>query len=954
MNAQMSSLLNYLQSHQKVSRVCRSLLGSWLVAGLFSYAAPLLAEQPPVRVLLIQSFAQGQPLAEIFNQQLAQTLRESPRMIELSMESMDIRRFNDEAAKYALARYISRKYAQKPPDFILAMDDPSTMFVIQNSAQLFPRVPLLHAGLKELGEQKGRKTYRLRDEPDYLANLQLIEELLPEVQTLVILGRVKTAEGESKLGQAIANARQRFAEVQDLSGASEEQLQALLPKLPANSAVLVAGYVRDEQGRLPSPVDTARKIVAASPAPVFIVLDVGSAAGVVGGKMVSPEARAKAFAALLQQLLDAQADAPLELSQQDHQRHIFDYQALQRFGLEDRSLPEGSVVRNVPRSVFETNPRSAFAGLFVAFVLLLVVAYLLYRFYVRHSAGLRLLRRAEEYRVLFEENPAPMLVYEPKSYEVMAINQAFARVYGFEAAEIVGRPFIDLIGEAQRQAMIDAVSRLQVEQVAASSSRWSALTREGERRSVEITSQAINFGGRPSRAVRMTDITERLVTEEKIRQREQFLHQIIESSPLPTFVLDAEQRVTDWNFALELLSRLPAKTMIGKRHNLGALLGTPDGGATLAESMLQGLNPDDPLGTGRKRGVFPSAYLAEGIELEIYNSQLDRWTHSIAVPLRKPDGTLLGAIQSAMDVTELRVTQAELQRVNAELEQRVQLRTDELTAASEELQRAMQQLVQSEKLAALGGLVAGVAHELNTPIGNAMTVVTTLNDHLERFRAEVESNALRRNQITSFIELCDEACVMLERNTQRAAELVASFKQIAVDQTSMRRRQFSLLEAVEETLITVAPGYKHQPVTVTHSIPPGLEFDSYPGALERAISTLVENAVVHALGQREHLGIAIHARPVKLKRAPAVSISVQDDGIGMSSEVARRVFDPFFTTQLGRGGSGLGLYVVFSLVTSVLGGKISLRTLPEQGSCFTLVVPLKAPAPVLSDEPSQA
>jgi signal transduction histidine kinase len=349
------------------------------------------------------------------------------------------------------------------------------------------------------------------------------------------------------------------------------------------------------------------------------------------------------------------------------------------------------------------------------------------------------------------------------------------------------------------------------------------------------------------------------------------------------------------------------------------------------------------LGKGTKRGVFRSATLTEGIELEVFNARLQRWTHSIAVPLRKPDGTLLGAIQSALDVTQLRETEAALQRVNEDLETRVQLRTDELNAASEELQRAMQQLVQSEKLAALGGLVAGVAHELNTPIGNAMTVVTTLIDHLAAFRAEVDANTLRRNQINSFIDTCREACVMLERNTQRAAELIASFKQVAVDQTSMRRRQFSLREAVEETLLTVAPGYKHQPVTVTHNIPEALELNSYPGALEQAISTLVDNAVIHARGDRPQLSILISAQAANLKGSPAVSISVQDDGVGMSQEVARKVFDPFFTTHLGHGGSGLGLYVVYSLVTGVLGGIITLRTLPELGSCFTVVVPLNAP-----------
>lgn len=935
--------MNAIQPYRKPPISRRLLCACWLGLWLLGAGQALALELPPVRVLVIESFAADSPLSMAFNHALAKHLERSPRKVELDIQSIDTHRFNDASSKAAHAQYIKHRYAQAPPDYLLASDRSASAFILTELADFYPDTALISLGTAE-GDLDAagvsRQIHNVTDKPDFLGNMRLIRQLLPDVRQLVVVG--DTGLLRRDLERAMDTARQEFAVVSDLSLVPETQALERLAQLPPDSAVLIGGYLLDDQGQRMDLNETTTKVVSVAPVPTFGTVDMGPDNGLVGGKMVSPTGRARAIADMLLQLIAGDYQARPD-QRTNYQALIFDHAVLQRFGLEGLELPPGSVVRNLPMGIFDTNPRLTFAALFLALVLLLVVMYLLMRFYLRHTADLRLVQRAKSYRVLFEENPAPMLVYEPASRAVLAINQSFTRIFGFTMEEIVGAPFGSLLVEQQRAAMSEAISRLRSEQIGPATSQWLVNTKNGQQRQVEVQSRPLEFAGKQARVVQMSDITDRLAAQETIRQREQLLHQIIENSPLPTVVLDAQQQVTDWNFALELLSRLPARNMVGKRHNLGVLIGTPDGGPILAECLLQGLDPDDPLDNGSKRGVIRSATLAEGIELEVFNVRLQRWTRSIAVPLRKPDGTLLGAIQSALDVTQLRETEAALHSANDELEKRVQLRTDELKAASEELQRAMQQLVQSEKLAALGGLVAGVAHELNTPIGNAMTVVTTLIDHLATFRAEVEANTLRRNQISSFIDTCSQACVMLERNTQRAAELVASFKQVAVDQTSMRRRQFSLREAVEETLLTVAPSYKHQPVVVTHDIPEALELNSFPGALEQAISTLVENAVIHARGNRPQLNIMISAQPVNLKGSPGVSISVKDDGVGMPPEVARRVFDPFFTTQLGQGGSGLGLYVVYSLVTGVLGGVINLSTQPGQGSCFTLVVPLSAP-----------
>ena len=304
------------------------------------------------------------------------------------------------------------------------------------------------------------------------------------------------------------------------------------------------------------------------------------------------------------------------------------------------------------------------------------------------------------------------------------------------------------------------------------------------------------------------------------------------------------------------------------------------------------------------------------------------------------DGEAL-LLASFVDVTEERRIRHEIEALNTRLEERVALRTRELTQANEHLAQAMDQLVQSEKLASLGGLVAGVAHELNTPLGNAMTVATTLRERVGEFTTLAGSGQMRRSALNDFLATCGDAAKLLERNVSRASRQVAQFKQVAVDQTSERRRRFDLHDTVGEIInTTLQPRMRHVSHTLRVEIAPDISLDSYPGPLEQVISNLVDNALYHAFdddsagvvrieGQREGPD---HAR-----------IIVSDNGRGMPPEVAAHAFDPFFTTRLGTGGSGLGLYIVFNLVSSVLGGRIRLESHPGAGTRFTIELPLQAP-----------
>jgi len=286
------------------------------------------------------------------------------------------------------------------------------------------------------------------------------------------------------------------------------------------------------------------------------------------------------------------------------------------------------------------------------------------------------------------------------------------------------------------------------------------------------------------------------------------------------------------------------------------------------------------------------------------------------------------------DITERKRAEAELARHREHLEDLVAERTAEL-------RQAMNQLVQSEKLAALGHLVAGVAHELNTPLGNARVIASTLGEHLREFAAAAESGSLRRSQLETFLDRGWEAVDLLERNAARAADLIGHFKQVAVDQTSARRRRFSLRQTVEELLATLQPQFKRTAHRIELDIPPDITLDSYPGPLEQVIANLVGNSLTHGFAGIEAGVIHIRAALLDTDR---VQLDYADDGIGIPEPILHRIFEPFFTTRLGQGGSGLGLYIVYNLVTGVLGGAVHAERAPGGGATFTLILPRIAPA----------
>ncbi|NRR30607.1 hybrid sensor histidine kinase/response regulator [Oxalobacteraceae bacterium] len=336
------------------------------------------------------------------------------------------------------------------------------------------------------------------------------------------------------------------------------------------------------------------------------------------------------------------------------------------------------------------------------------------------------------------------------------------------------------------------------------------------------------------------------------------------------------------------------------------------------------VKPIEPLVLRSKVRVFCELY-AQRREIEFHKTHLETTVAERTAELTALTGRL-------REECGARAASEEAQRqLNEQLEQRVDARTDEL-------RRAMDQIIESEKLASLGGIVAGVAHELNTPIGNIIMMSSALGDRMGELAKAVREGTLTKSALFAAVDDCLSATRILTHSASRAGEMIDSFKQVAVDQTSKRRRQFDLRETVHDILHTLGVVMRHAKVSHELRIAQGIRMDGCPGDLEQILSNLVMNSIRHGFGDSGGR-IVIDAQ----RAGDKVEIVYQDNGVGIPPELHAKVFEPFYTTKLGQGGSGLGMFIVRNLAHGVLKGDIRLDSACGQGVKFTLTLPLVTP-----------
>lgn len=531
------------------------------------------------------------------------------------------------------------------------------------------------------------------------------------------------------------------------------------------------------------------------------------------------------------------------------------------------------------------------------------------------------MRRWETLGWAFEEAPVAMAVVDPaQEYRALAINRRWSEQFGHVDETAIGRNGLELRlweHEHDRDELIkrlrDGPSEAQIE---------APLRRaDGSQIWCRISGRQVSLRGRPHLLLSMQDIQAQHELEASLRDSEAVARQIFDVVPEALLISNADTgEFIEVNRAWVDRIGYQKDELIGKTsRDIQLWVDLP------AIGQMAGRFAKN----GQLDGELQQMRRADG-EIREFEISARQWQSS----------TRRLSIWIARDVTDKRRAQQALEELNATLEERVAQRTRELADALAVVQQAQDELVRTQRLSSLGALVAGVAHELNTPIGNAVLSASTLQHVCQDFERQ-RHERLTRSALEQYASTVTEISGVLDNNLHRAVELINGFKQLAVDQSSYQRRGFTLHSVVDEVLLTLRPTLRRKPYAVEVDVPESLLLDSYPGPLGQVLINLINNAVLHAFNGREQGRILVSARA---DGEDQLLLRVEDDGVGIPAAHLDRIFDPFFTTRLGQGGSGLGLHICFSLMNGLLGGSIEAGASELGGAAFTLRLPRVAPA----------
>jgi PAS domain S-box-containing protein len=524
-------------------------------------------------------------------------------------------------------------------------------------------------------------------------------------------------------------------------------------------------------------------------------------------------------------------------------------------------------------------------------------------------------RLAEEsYRKLFEGSVDGIYVTTPGG-EILNANPALARMMGYETPDELIRGIKDI----SRGIYVHPEARTQFQEL---------MQRDGMVRDFEyqvrqrggnilwLSDSATVVCGENGEVIRyegtVRDITDQKRAEEAIAEGRRLLQLVIDTVPAVINVKDNRLRYVLMNRYMAGIFAVEPNEAIGRT--------TSD---LMSRYGAQKTDENDRrvLATRKELGFYEDEYPDS-------SGNLRHWLVN-KLPLLDAEGGVESIVTVALDIGERKRGEQEMRQAK-----------DAAEAALRNLRETQNSLIEAEKLAALGRLVAGVAHEVNNPVGISLTVASSMERKTALFAAEVARGDLRRSSLTDFLAASRDASSQLVANLNRAAELITSFKQVAADRNYSDQRTFDLGDLTEQVVMSLRPGLRKHRLALAIECEPNLTMNSYPGPYGQVLTNLFLNSVAHAFpnGRSGTLDIKVRAAG-----PDHVEIIFSDDGCGMSLDVRRRAFDPFFTTRRDQGGTGLGLHIVYSIVTNRLGGRLDLASEPGLGTRVQMVLPRVAP-----------
>jgi PAS domain S-box-containing protein len=524
-------------------------------------------------------------------------------------------------------------------------------------------------------------------------------------------------------------------------------------------------------------------------------------------------------------------------------------------------------------------------------------------------------RLAEEsYRKLFEGSVDGIYVTTPGG-QILNANPALARMMLYGSPE----ELIHGISDISEGVYVDPKARVQYQKLM----QRDGIVREFEyqvrRRDGSIlwlSDSATAVRDEAGKIIRyegtVRDITDQKRAEEAIAEGRRLLQLVIDTVPAVINVKDKQLQYLLMNRYMAGIFGIEPHEAIGRT--------TTD---LMSRYGARKTDENDRrvLATGKELGFYEDEYRDS-------SGNLRHWLVN-KLPLLDADGHVESIVTVALDIGERKRGEQEMREAK-----------DAAEAALRNLRETQNSLIEAEKLAALGRLVAGVAHEVNNPVGISLMVASSLERKTALFAAEVTRGDLRRSSLTDFLNATSDASGQLVANLNRAAELITSFKQVAADRNYSDQRTFDLGDLTEQVVLSLRPGLRRQRLTLAVDCEPNLTMNSYPGPYGQVLTNLFLNSVAHAFPDGRAGTVDIKVRAAGPDH---VEIIFADDGCGMSLDVRRRAFDPFFTTRRDQGGTGLGLHIVYSIVTNRLGGRLELDSEPGRGTRVHMVLPRVAP-----------
>ena len=524
-------------------------------------------------------------------------------------------------------------------------------------------------------------------------------------------------------------------------------------------------------------------------------------------------------------------------------------------------------------------------------------------------------RLAEEsYRKLFEASVDGIYVTTPGG-ALLNANPALARIMGYA----MPRDLIDGIGDVADNVYVDPQARVEYQRLM---ERY-GMVREFEYQ-VRARDGTILWLSDSASAVRnedgeliryegtVRDITDQKRAEDTIAEGRRLLQMVIDTVPAVINVKDNQLRYVLINRYMAGIFGIEPAEAIGQTT---ADLMSRYGAAKTDE------NDKRVLSGGKELGFYEEEY-------RDFSGVMRQWLVN-KLPILDAAGDIENIVTVALDIGERKRVESEMRKAK-----------DAAESALRNLRETQNSLIEAEKLAALGRLVAGVAHEVNNPVGISLTVASALERKTANFTAEVARGELRRSSLNDFLDTSRDASSQLVANLNRAAELIQSFKQVAADRNYSDQRSFDLGDLTEQVVMSLRPGLRKHNLTLNVDCQPNLVMNSYPGPYGQVLTNLFLNSVAHAFPDGKPGTVDIQVRE---SGKDNVEIIFSDNGCGMSLDVRRRAFDPFFTTRRDQGGTGLGLHIVYSIVTNRLGGRLDLNSEPGGGTRIQMILPRVAP-----------